>query len=101
MTLLQEIIVEQKGAGRAERVPGDMSSFFLWVGQTFQIRFKKREKKDDKEISREESRNKGKKASRYKKVETNLIMQETINSFFFDSIENDKTPLEDLPIKGF
>ena len=44
---------------------------------------------------------KGKKISTFKKVETNLIEQDTINTFFFDSIENDKTPLEDLPIKGF
>ena len=53
------------------------------------------------EKKREESRMKSKRISPYKKVETNLIEQETINKFFFDSIENDATPLEDLPIKGF
>ena len=101
LTLLQEIIVEQRGAGRAERVPGDMSSFFLWVGQTFQVRYKMRVEKTSDEKKREESRMKSKRISPYKKVETNLIEQETINKFFFDSIENDATPLEDLPIKGF
>ena len=76
---LQNLLVETVGEDESkqiiEKVPGDMSSFFLWCDKNFALKFNKRVKKTELDKKRDASKSLGstRAISDFKKEETYVI----------------------------